>query len=162
MNVEQMTTQPRATRRRTIAVIVLTVVIVTAGIYAIWMYQVGQTSCSGYPPGGNCPGSYTYTFVVSINYTGPWRATNYGYHSVGAPSGSFDGGGNYTGGVFAGTGSRTQQVSLSGPNTNGLTLCVQAQKLDSSNATLSLGIGLRPSNTSIPFGRAQACIGAVP
>jgi len=157
-----MTPQPRTIGRRTAAVIVPAVVIVTAGVYAVWMYQIGQTSCSGYPPGGNCPGNYSYTFVVSVNYTGPWRATYYGYHSVGQPFGSFDGGGNYTGGVFAGTGSRTQQVSLSGPNTNALTLCAQAQKLDSSKATISLGIETRSSNTSIPFGTAKICLGVVP
>ena len=160
-----MTTQPRANGIRTAAVVVPIVLVITGGIYAIWVYQTGQTSCSGYPPGGNCPGNFSYTFAISVNYTGPWRATYYGYHgyhSVGAPSGSFDGGGNYTGGVFAGTGSGTQQVVLSGPNTYGLTLCVQAQKLDSSNATISLGIEFRSSNTSIPFGRAQVCIGVVP
>jgi hypothetical protein len=148
--------------RITTAVVVSIVVIITAGIYAIWAYQTGQASCSGYPPGGNCLGNYSYTFAVSVNYAGSWRATYYGYHSTGAPSGSFDSGGNYTGGVFAGTGSGTQEITLSGPNTNGLTLCIQARKLDSSTATISLGIGSRSSNSSIPFGMAQVCLGVVP
>lgn len=34
-----------------------------------------SSTCSGYPPAGDCPGTFSYTFTVSVNYTGPWAPT---------------------------------------------------------------------------------------
>jgi hypothetical protein len=116
------------------------------------------TTCSGYPPGGNCPGNYSYTFVVSINYTGPWKAMYWGYHSAGAYFGQS---GNYTGGIMTGTGDSSRSITLSGPNTNGLALCAQAQKLDGSNFTLILTI-TGHNETSLPYGSVSYCGGVVP
>jgi len=124
-------------------------------------------TCSGYPPGGNCPGNITETFKVAVNYSGSWKAVWFGYHSVGCPS-SPNGYvertklTNYTGGGWTGTGIRSFSVTLSGPNTGGVTLQVEAQKLDASTSTLLLGVGPYSNETSIAFGSTLSCQSLVP
>jgi hypothetical protein len=118
-------------------------------------------TCSGYPPGGNCPGNITETFEVGVNYSGSWKAVWYGYHSVGCPS-SPNGYENYTGGEWTGTGIRSFGITLSGPNTNGVTLLVEAQKLDASTSMLLLRIDFWSNETSIPYGTASLCRSYVP
>lgn len=140
--------------------VILVVVIAVAGAVALGYFTYQSSQCSGYPPGGNCPGTYSYTFKTSINYSGEWKQVEYGYHAVGTTS---PGPGNYTGGMVLGTGPSTGSIIMSGPNNSGLTLCVVAEKLDSSNATLVFGIDGRATNsTSVPFGRATVCVGVVP
>jgi len=124
-------------------------------------------TCSGYPPGGNCPGNNTVTFQVAVNYSGSWKAIWYGYHSVGCPSSPNGNVGgtkltNYTGGGWTGTGIRSFSVTLSGPNTGGVTLQVEAQKLDASTSMLLLRVGPYSNETSIPFGAASSCESLVP
>src|SRR2546430_2419542 len=109
-----MKTESRAITWRSIALFAVMVVMVGIGSYLLWSYS--HPPCSGYPPGGNCPGNYDNTFHISINYTGAWQATYYGYHSAGAPSNSNAMSGNYTGGSFQGTGPGGKNVTLSGPN----------------------------------------------
>ena len=114
-----------------------------------------STSCSGYPPGGNCPGTYSYTFTISVNYTGPWKLTYQGYNNLGQY--------NLTGvsGNATGSGFYTKSVTLSALNTGGLTLCATAQKLDGSSSTLILTVtGF--NETSIPYGSVSYCGGVVP
>jgi len=159
-----MKPESRAIGWKLIAVIVAILVLVGASGYVLWAYDQGQPPfCSGYPPGGNCPGNFTFTFRVAINYSGPWKAAYYGYHSVGAPPIPFAGSGNYTGGNFEGTGPGGKNITLSGPNTNGVTLCVQALKLDSSSSLMALGfVPLMSNTTSVPYGKASLCVSAVP
>ena len=119
-------------------------------------------SCSGYPPGGNCPGTYSHSFTITVNYTGLWSLKYYGYHlagdawlaEVGAP-------GSYLQGSHNGTGSGSIGVAMSGPNNIGLTLCAFATKLDSSNNTLTLSI-IGQNSTSVPYGSTYLCNTVVP
>jgi hypothetical protein len=154
-----MTTRSsRAIAKKTTAI--LTIVVVLTGTF-LWLYRTGQPPfCSGYPPGGNCPGTITNTFPVSVNYSGSWQATYYGFHG-GARSSILpsNGTGSYTSGRFGGIGPSNRNITLSGPNSNVLLICVQVQKLDSSNSTLSLGIDTRANSTSLPFGIASLCAG---
>jgi len=129
--------------------------------------STSMATCSGYPPGGNCPGNFTETFEVAVNYSGSWKAVWYGYHSVGCPSSPNGYVGrskltNYTGGGWTGTGIKSLNVTLSGPNTGGVTLQVEAQKLDASSSMLLLRVGPYSNETSIPFGIASSCESLVP
>jgi hypothetical protein len=156
-------TKSRGIARKIAAVLIIAVLVIGSGIYVAWLRETGQPPfCHGYPPGGDCPGNYSYTFQVSFNYTGSWRASYYGFHSVGMPFSPLDWIGNYTGGSFSGNGNSVQPVTLSGPNTNGLTICVQAEKLDSSSSTLTMGIDSRTNSTSLPSGYVSLCSAVVP
>lgn len=136
------------------------ILFVTIGSYLFLAYALNYPPfCSGYPLGGDCSGNYSYTFTLSINYTGPWRATYYGYREVGASGFTLNG--SFIGKNFNGTGAYTTYITLSGPNNQGLELCVQAEKLDSSNKTLTIDIGYTNS-TSLPFGSTYICTGVVP
>src|SRR5882762_6072467 len=146
-----MKTEPRAMAWK-IAIFAVMVALIGAGSFLLWAYT--HPSCSGYPPGGNCPGNISYTFRISVNYTGPWQATYYGYHVIWQPSKPYAGAEHYTKGDFVGTGFGGKNVTLSGPNTTGVTLCVQAQKLDSSSSVMTLSIEPRvnSNSTSLPMG----------
>jgi hypothetical protein len=89
-------------------------------IFAAYEYNY-PPFCSGYPPGGDCPGTYTYTFTISVNYTGPWRLTYQGFLGMGEsnPAG--------VSGNLTGSGPSSQPVTLFGPNNNGLTICSTAR-----------------------------------
>lgn len=129
---------------------VLGIVLVSAVGYAVLTYEAAQSN-------------YSFTFSISVVYSGNWQVTYYGFRNVvGIPSDSFSGSRNYTGGVFAGGGSGTKAVVLSGPNNGGLTLCVVAQKLDASNNMIGLGLGSRLNTTSAPNGKVSLCLGVVP
>lgn len=129
--------------------------------YLVWAYAADSPPfCSGYPPGGNCPGNYSATFRILVNYTGSWEVTYHGH-----------GGGSSTNGSYVGIGPANRSVLLSGPNTEGLQLCTMAKKLDGSNATLLLSIyddgGSDPLggyyNASAPYGATtMQCVGVVP
>jgi len=105
-----------------------------------------SSSCTGYPPGGDCLATYSYTFTISVNYTGPWKLTYQGNHVSGNDTGS---------GFFS------KAVTLSDLNTNWLTLCATAQKLDGSNDTLILTV-TGHNETSLPYGVTSYCGGVVP
>lgn len=85
LGLSAVMTKSRAIAKKTAAVF-LSVNVIGSGIYVLWVYETGRPPfCSGYPPGGDCPGNYSNAFQISANYTGSWRATYYGYHSVGDP-----------------------------------------------------------------------------
>ncbi len=114
-----------------------------------------SSSCSRYPPDGNCPGTYNYTFTASVNYTGPWKLTYLGYNNLGKTNPT-NVSGNYTGsGYFA------KNVTMTSVDTGGLTLCANAQKLDGSNSTLILTV-TGHNQTSLPYGSTSYCGGVVP
>ena len=78
-----MMTKSRAIAKKTAAILV-SIIVTGSGIYVLWLYETGQPPfCSGYPPGGDCPGNYSNTFQISLNYTGSWRASYYGFHGAG-------------------------------------------------------------------------------
>ena len=104
------------------------------------------TTCSGYPPGGDCVTTYSYTFTISVNYTGPWKLTYQG---------------NNVSGNNAGSGFFSKAVTLSDLNTKWLTLCATAQKLDGSYKTLTLTV-TGHNETSLPYGVTSYCGGVVP
>lgn len=104
--------------------------------------------------------SSSFAFRITINYSGPWRAEYYGYHGTEAQSTFYNRWGNYTGGTLGGSGYTEKIVPLPGSPTDGLTLCVVAEKFDSSSGVLALGIsGAHASNdTSVPYGRTTLCV----
>jgi hypothetical protein len=114
-----------------------------------------SSSCSGYPPGGNCPGTYSYAFTVSVNYTGPWKLTYLGYNNLGKTNLS------NVSGSYSGSGFFAKNVTMTSVDTGGLTLCATAQKLDGSSSTLILTVtGF--NETSLPYGSVSYCGGVVP
>jgi hypothetical protein len=116
-----------------------------------------SSSCSGYPPGGDCLATYNYTFTISVNYSGSWKLNYQGYNCmVSCESNPLNVSGNYTGSGFY-----SKAVTLSGLNNNGLTLCATAQKLDGSNSTLVLTV-TGYNETSLPYGSTSYCGGVVP
>lgn len=110
------------------------------------MSTVSSSSCSGYPPGGDCLATFNYTFTISVNYTGPWKLSYQGNDARGNDTGS---------GFFS------KAVTLSGPNNNFLTLCATAQKLDASNSILILTV-TGSNETALPYGSTSYCGGVVP
>ncbi len=158
-----MGTKSPGIARKVTAILIISVLVIGSGIYVAWLHETGQPPfCHGYPPGGNCPGNYSETFQISLNYTGSWRASYYGFHGAGAALSPTEWGGNYTGGSFSGAGNSERSVTLSGPNTGFLTICVQAEKLDSSSSTLTVGIVNRTNSTSLPSGNVSLCLGVAP
>ena len=137
---------------RPVIIVAIIVIILVGTIIAIAYYTVKASSCSGYPPGGNCVAPYSNTFTISVNYTGQWSLNYSGLTNVGEANPY-----NVTG-THTGTGYFTVPVTLSGLNSRMLTVCAQAQKLDASNATIFLSVGpLYPKNTSAPHGTVSEC-----
>jgi hypothetical protein len=163
-------TYPQGMRRRTTAAIML-IIVVVAGAVAYTLYTTPTThlpivtfseqptstssSCSGYPPGGNCLATYSYTFTISVNYGGLWMLTYQGYNSLGKSNPV------NINGSYSGSGFYSKNVTLSGMNNSGLTLCASAQKLDGSNSTLNLWV-TGHNETSLPYGSASFCGGVAP
>lgn len=122
------TTKPRATTKRHTAIFALVIILIGTVTYIFAAYEYNYPPfCSGYPPGGDCPGTYTYTFTISVNYTGPWRLTYQGFLGMGEsnPAG--------VSGNLTGSGPSSQPVTLFGPNNNGLTICAtrgEARRLE--------------------------------
>lgn len=142
-------------------VLIAIIVVVAVGIISLASQPTKvatTTSCSGYPPVGNCPGDYSYPFTLSVNYSGPWRLSYQGYLS------SFGYGKaiptNVTG-SHSGTGFYSKNITLSGPGNYGLELCASAQKLDGSGSSLILKITGR-NETSLPYGSVTYCGGVAP
>jgi hypothetical protein len=117
--------------------------------------SVASSSCSGSPPDGNCIATYSYTFTLSVNYSGPWTLTYQGYNSLGKSNPT------NVSGSYNGTGFYSKPITLSGLDNNGLTLCAQAQKLDASSSTLILTV-TGHNETSVPYGSASYCGGVAP
>lgn len=144
-------TKPGATTRRNTAIFALVIILIGTVTYIFGAYEYNYPPfCSGYPPGGDCPGTYTHAFTISLNYTGPWRLTYQGYLGMGEsdPAG--------VSGNLTGSGPYSQPVTLFGQNNNGLTLCATAQKLDGSNSTLILTV-TGQNETSLPHGTTSYC-----
>ena len=77
---------------------------------------------------GYFPCTYSETFPISITYSGPWQAQDYGYN--GSPYGAFSSNGSIVSGNFSGTGNFIKSVTLSGPDNKGLGICALAKKLE--------------------------------
>ena len=104
--------------------------------------------------GLGCPHFFNETFTVTVEYDGPWGLSYQGYLGAGT-SGTPVQSGN-----FYGHGATNETITVSGTDTYGITACVQAQKLDASNAVLILK--LPPSNsmnqTALPYGTVRLCV----
>lgn len=115
-----------------------------------------STACTytSMPQEIDCPHYFNQTFTIVVNYTGPWGASYQGYLGSSQPveSGSFYGHTDTSESVTVTGWTDSQQVSL----------CAEAQKLDSSSSTLVIGI-LPPVNvtneTSLAYGTAKICLG---
>jgi len=114
-----------------------------------------STSCSGYPPGGDCIALYSYTFAIFVNYTGRWMVNYTGYNSGGLPAPIL------VNGTYTGVGPYSKSVTLTGYNNQFLTLCATAQKLDPGNAILVLTV-TGSNETSAQYGSVTYCGGVAP
>ena len=144
--------------RRTAVLSAIAVLIVAAvGILAIADRPATDTTSEVYTSSTGASGSfmYNYTFTLSVNYSGPWHLTYLGYNNLGTSNAT------EASGSHNGTGFYSKAVALSGSTYNGLTLCAQAQKLDTSNSTLVLRI-TGSNETSIPYGAVSYCGRVVP
>jgi hypothetical protein len=115
-----------------------------------------SSACSAYPPAGDCPGTFSYTFTISVNYTGPWTLTYEGCSGMSTCSPPTP-----VMGSLNGTGYYSKPVTLTGPDSSGLELCAQAQKLDGSGNILILTV-TGYNETSVPYGSVSYCGGVVP
>ena len=98
-----------------------------------------------------CIGNWTAYFSISVNYTGAWKAS---YNATGTIINNFSG--NYTG-----TGDNSTQIVVDAYGVVVIMFCATAQKMDSSNSTLSLTVnfaGTGDPSTSLPFGSVQQCV----
>jgi hypothetical protein len=139
-----------------IMVITIIAILVIAGAIVILLFESGSTFlCSGFPPGGNCPGSYSSDFTISISYAGPWKVNYTGYNNGGPP------GHEIASGSFSGTGNGSRSVILTGLNNHFLFLCATAQELDDSNSTLTISV-TGSNQTSVAFGSVTYCGGVAP
>ena len=111
-----------------------------------------STTCSE-QFGNLCPYNWTAYFWILVNYTSEWNVS-YIATSTGI---------NNLSGNYKGTGDNSTQIVVHAHGFGVMTFCATAQKMDSSNSTLLLGIDLQnPAqavNTSLPFGSVQKCVG---
>jgi len=140
-------------RNAAVASLVIIAIVASAGA----AYYIGSsrgsatssvltTTCSGYPPAGDCVTTYSATFTISVSYSGSWKLTYKG---------------NNVSGNDTGRGFFSEAVTLSDLTTNWLILCATAQKLDGSGNTLTLTV-TGHNETSLPYGVTSYCGGAVP
>ena len=114
------------------------------------------TTCTA-TGGIGCPHFMNKNWTVSVSYTGPWGVTYQGWLGD-QTSGQLVVSGSFYGNT---TGSKT--INVSGTTDYGITVCAEAQKLDSSTSTLTVSI-LPPNvtnQTSAAYGTAETCIADV-
>lgn len=70
-------------RKRPILIVAVIAIVVVSAVSVMGYYSVKLSSCSGYPPGGNCVAPYNYTFMIAVNYTGRWSLNYTGQANVG-------------------------------------------------------------------------------
>jgi hypothetical protein len=151
------------TRSRKIVIVLAVIILGAVSFYLFYSIDAGEgypPFCSGYPPGGNCHANYSYTFTVSLNYSGSWVLEYYGFHN--GENASIHSDSYYlSSGNITGSGSYTKSVTLSGDDYYFLNLCARAQKLDNSNSTLALTV-TGSNSTSLPMGSTYYFGGVVP
>jgi len=107
--------------------------------------------------GLGCPHFFNQTYVLSVNYNGPWGLSYQGYLGTGAS------GAPVQSGSFYGHGAANETATVSGTDPYAITICVEAQKLDGSNSMLVLRI--LPTDvvnqTSLPYGTTMSCLADV-
>ena len=107
--------------------------------------------------GLGCPHFFNQTYVLSVNYNGPWGVSYQGYLGEGTS------GAPVQAGSFYGHGATNESVTVSGTDPYAITICVEAQKLDASNSMLVLRI--LPTNvmnqTSLAYGTVESCLADV-
>ncbi|MBI3859719.1 MAG: hypothetical protein HY296_05730 [Thaumarchaeota archaeon] len=112
------------------------------------------TSTESLPAG--CYRFFNSTFAIEVDTDGPWGLSYQSYLGLddSAPlAGS---------GSFYGHGPAFESVRVAGPVLQGGSLCVSAEKLDSTSSRLILVVN-PPSNvsnqTSLPYGVVRVCVG---
>lgn len=141
----------------TIAVLIVVLIIALSGFGAYVAFNIQRTasnstiSCSTGQwfggLGGACIAYWNASYPLTINYSGSWSASYFGYDTnIKNVSGSFNGTGFYY---------RTMNLNVYGLAMP--TLCVNVTKLDSSNATLTLSLGANNS-TSLAHGSVSSCV----
>jgi hypothetical protein len=160
-------TRRRAIGTRVIAVVAVIVILGATGVIVVTSQpttstiSTTSTSCSGAPPDGDCPGTFSYTFTISVNYAGTWTLNYQGYDNLEGYYNLGNSNPTVASGKHTGSGFYSKPVTLSGPNDIGLTLCASAQKLDGSNSTLIL-MGTGTNETSLPYGSTSSCVSVAP
>ncbi|MDG7000112.1 MAG: hypothetical protein JRN15_13480 [Nitrososphaerota archaeon] len=113
-----------------------------------------STSTCTFTGGIGCPHFFNQTYVLSVDYGGPWGLSYQGYLGTGT------GGTLAEAGNFFGHGPANESITVSGTDTSGITACVEAQKLDGSSSVLTLRLltGNAVNQTSLPYGIAKICM----
>ncbi len=114
------------------------------------------TSCTA-TGGIGCPHFMNNNWTISVSYTGPWGVTYQGW------LGDQTSGQLVVSGSFYGNTTASKTINVSGTTDYGITVCAEAQKLDSSTSTLTVSI-LPPNvsnETSAAYGTARTCIADV-
>jgi hypothetical protein len=111
------------------------------------------TSCTA-TGGIGCPHFLTKNWTISVSYTGPWGVTYPGW------LGDQTSGQPIVSGSFYGNNTVSKTFNVSGTTDFGITVCAEAQKLDSSTSTLTVSI--LPTNvtnqTSAAYGTTKTCV----
>ena len=114
------------------------------------------TSCTA-TGGIGCPHFMNMNWTISVSYTGPWGVTYQGW------LGDQTSGQLVVSGSFYGNSTGSKTINVSGTTDYGITVCAEAQKLDSSTSNLTVSI-LPPNvtnQTSAAYGTARTCIADV-
>lgn len=82
-----MTTQPPRDYTRLAIAIIVAGVVVGAAVFAAAPFAtktvaVSSSSCSGYSEYGTCLLTFSWTFALSVNYSGAWELAFQGYASL--------------------------------------------------------------------------------
>lgn len=139
------------TTTQTIASSSATTMFITKVVTVVTNTSSSSSTCTA-TGGIGCPHFFNQTFAISINYSGPWGLSYQGYLGDGSDSPIESG--NFFGHGFGWNSS----IIVSGIDTYGVTACAEAQKLDSSNATIGLILQGNANMTSLPYGTTKVCI----
>jgi len=127
----------------------------------VYPHTFTSTTCAytSMPAELSCPHFWNQTYTILVNYTGDWIASYQGYLGTENESNLAEAG------TFYGHAIGSQTFTITGwTQGQAITVCAEAQKLDSSSSTLILRI-LPPTNvmneTSSAYGTARTCIQVV-
>src|ERR1700726_2266911 len=99
------------------SLLIVLIILVASGAYISISLVTGTPPFCSADGNGYFPCTYSETFPISINYSGPWQAEYFGYN--GAPYEVFSSNGSIVSGNFNGSGDYVKPVTISGPDNKG-------------------------------------------